>query len=118
MRASAFLIGTLLYATVAPAFAQTSSAPASSCVDVSVNDHRALSYACLNQQLAASTKLAPGLQPQLDAVVRAPGNQQAGQFNFAAFSIRMGNHLGKSAYPQRPPPPPPLPLLGVPVGTH
>jgi hypothetical protein len=99
---------------VAPAQTQASS----SCVDVSVNDHPALSYACLNQRLAASAH--PASQPpiQLDAVSQLPSNQQVGQFNFSAFSHQMGPNLGKSVKPWRPPPVQPLPLLGVPVGTH
>jgi hypothetical protein len=122
MRASVLLIS-LLCMMSAPAMAQTSTTthsagPASSCVDVSVNDHPALSYACLNQQLGASANVAPGPQPQLDAVTHLPGNQQVGQFNLSALSIRMGGNLGKSVYPQRPPPAAPPPVLGVPVGTH
>jgi hypothetical protein len=100
---------------VAPAQTQT---PSASCVDVSVNDHPALSYACLNQRLAASAH--PASQPpiQLDAVSQLPSNQQVGQFNFSAFSHQMGPNLGKSVKPWRPPTVQPLPLLGVPVGTH
>jgi hypothetical protein len=119
MRASVLLISSL-YLMSAPLLAQTSihtAGQASSCVDVSVNDHPALSFACLNQQLGASANVAPGPQPQLDAVAHAPSNQQAGQFNFSALSIRMGNNLGKSVYPQRPPPLAPMPLFGVPT-TH
>ena len=125
MRSSVLLISILLWLMSAPVTAQTvapvhavPSGQASSCVDVAVNDHPALSYACLNQQLAASADASSGPQPQLDAVTHAPSNQQLGQFNFSALSIRMGNNLGKSVYPQRPPPPAPMPLLGVPVGAH
>jgi len=120
MRASVLLIGSL-YLMSAPLVAQTSiraTGQASSCVDVTVNDHPALSYACLNQQLGESANAAQGPQPQLDAVTHAPSNQQVGQFNFSALSNRMGSNLGKSAYPQRPPPLAPLPLFGVPAGTH
>lgn len=122
MRASVLLISTLL-TTSAPLLAQTSAAirpagQASSCVDITVNDQPALSYACLNQQLIASAEVVPGPQPQLDAVARAPSNQQAGQFNLSALSIRMGSNLGKSVYPQRPLPATPPPLLGVPIGAH
>jgi hypothetical protein len=116
MRASVLLIG-MVYMMSAPVMAQTSTAESSSCVDVAVNDHPALSYACLNQQLGKAANAASGPQPQLDAVTHAPGNQQVGQFNFSALSIRMGNNLGKSVNPQRPPPVT-LPLFGVPVGTH
>ncbi|MFC3653151.1 hypothetical protein ACFONN_16445 [Dyella humi] len=114
------LLGTLCLAStyamaqaVAPA-----QAPASSCVDVSVNDRPALSYACLNQRLASSANQASAPQVQLDGVARSPSNQQVGQFNFSAFSHQMGSNLGKSVTPQRPPPLVPLPLLGVPIGTH
>jgi hypothetical protein len=122
MRASIVLISTLFMAS-APAMAQTSASihpagQASSCVDVAVNDHPALSYACLDQQLSASAGAAPTAQNQLDAVTHAPSNQQVGQFNFSALSIRMGDNLGKSVHPQRPPPAAPPPLLGVPVGVH
>jgi hypothetical protein len=95
--------------TVAPAHTQSSS----SCVDVSVNDRPALSYACLNRQLATSANPAARPDIPLDAVTRAPSNQQVGQFNFSAFSHRMGSNLGKSVTPQRPPPAPPPPMLGV-----
>ena len=124
MRGWALLIAVLCMAS-APIVAQmpaptrpSSSHSSSSCVDVSVNDHPALSYACLNQRLAESTGASAGPPLQLDAVTREPSNRQVGQFNFAAFSIRMGNSLGKSVVPQRPPPAAPLPLLGVPVPVH
>lgn len=121
MRTSMLLISTL-YLMSAPLMAQTSvphgAGPSSSCVDVTINGHPALSYACLNQQLAASSQATAGPQPQLDAVTHAPSNQQAGQFNFSALSHRMGSNLGKSASPQRPPPPPPLPIFGVAPVTH
>ncbi|MBE1162412.1 hypothetical protein [Dyella acidiphila] len=125
MRASRLLIGFLCGISSlmsAPLPAQTSATPhaaaGAACVDVTVNDHPALSYACLNQQLAASAQAPPGLQPQLDAVAHAPGNQQVGQFNYSTLSIRMGGNLGKSVYPQRPPAAAPPPLLGVPVPAH
>ncbi|WP_115495592.1 hypothetical protein [Dyella monticola] len=86
---------------------------ATSCVDVSVNDQRSLSYACLNQRLASAIQPTPPSPIQLDAVAHAPGNQQVGQFNFSAFSHQMGNSLGKSVIPQRPPPAAAPPLLGV-----
>lgn len=96
----------------AVACAQTTSP---SCIDVSVNDRPALSYACLNQRLASSTHPSPEPQVQLDAVAHLPSNQQVGQFNFSAFSHQMGNSLGKSVIPQRPPPVSRPPLLGVPI---
>lgn len=114
------LLGTWCLAVTAAmvqavACAQTASP---SCVDVSVNDRPALSYACLNQRLASSTHSPSQTQLQLDAVAHAPSNQQVGQFNFSAFSHQMGNSLGKSVVPQRPPPISPPPLLGVPIVTH
>lgn len=99
----------------APVPAQTGSP---SCVDVRVNDQPALSYACLNQRLAMSAHAGSAPSVQLDVVAHAPGNQQVGQFNFSAFSHQMGNSLGKSVTPQRPPAAPPPPLLGVPFGVH
>lgn len=99
----------------AVASAQTA---ASSCVEISVNDRPALSYACLNQRLASATQAAPAPNIALDPVTRAPPNQQVGQFNFSAFSHQMGTSLGKSVTPQRPAPAPAPPLLGVPRGAH
>lgn len=116
----AVLLGMLSLAS-APAMAQTVASAqtgSSSCVDVSVNDRPALSYACLNQHLASAAHPASTPQVQLDAVAHAPGNQQVGQFNFSAFSHQMGSSLGKSVMPQRPPPSAAPPLLGVPIGTH
>ena len=124
MRGS-LLLSIALFVTSVPIAAQTSipagtNSPSAtnSCVDVSVNDHPALSYACLNQRLAESAGAAAGPSVQLDAVAHQPGNQQVGQFNFSTLSIRMGNALGKSVVPQRPPPAPPLPLFGVPPPAH
>ena len=118
MRPSIWLLSVFCL-TSAQAMAQMKSAAASaSCVDVTVNDHPALSYACLNQRLALVANTPPGPQLQLDAVTSAPSNQQLGQFNFSALSHRMGDNLGKSVYPQRPPPAPPPPLFGVPIGVH
>lgn len=92
-------------ATVAKAPPRTDT-----CVDVSINDHPVLAYACLNHQLAPDTSAPPA--PGLTAAVAAePSNRQVGQFNFSAFSNRMGDQLGKSVHPQRPPPPVPPPLL-------
>lgn len=115
---SALLLGTLYLAAAGTAAVAPAQTPASSCVDVSVNDHPALSYACLNQRLASSAQQAPALQVQLDLVAHAPSNQQVGQFNFSAFSHQMGSSLGKSVMPQRPPPLAAPLLLGVPVGMH
>ena len=119
------LLSIVFSMTSAPIVAQTSiptvvDSPnaTSSCVDVSVNDHPALSYACLNQRLAVSAGVSNASSMQLDTVGHEPSNRQVGQFNFSALSIRMGNALGKSVVPQRPPPAPPLPLFGVPPPAH
>ena len=101
---------------MAQAVAPAQTHASSSCVDVSVNDHPALSYACLNQHLAVSAHPAPQPSIQLDAVTQLPSNQQVGQFNFSAFRNQMGPNLGKSVKPWRPPPLQPLPLFGVPAG--
>ncbi|HEY9130358.1 MAG TPA: hypothetical protein VIM98_01270 [Dyella sp.] len=76
---------------------------ADTCVDVSINDRPVLAYACLNRQLAPS--MSAPFTPNLTAgVAHDPSNRQVGQFNYSAFSNRMGNQLGKSVHPQRPPP--------------
>ncbi len=90
-----------------PVAAQTSEAKHDTpvCVDVTVNDQHMLTYDCLNRQLAPpATKPAQPMAGSAGDIVRQPSNQQVGQFNFSAFSERMGSNLGKSAYPQRPPP--------------
>jgi hypothetical protein len=107
-----WLVASAAVMVQAVACAQTASP---SCVDVSVNDRPALSYACLNQHLASSARPPSQPQPQLDAVAHAPSNQQVGQFNFSAFSHQMGNSLGRSVTPQRPPPISSPPLLGAPT---
>jgi hypothetical protein len=124
MRASLLLSIAVMTAPVS-SMAQTSmhagaasAAAGASCVDVSVNDHPALSYACLNQHLAEASGTSGAPTVSLDDVTHEPSNRQLGQFNFSALSIRMGNALGKSATPQRPPPPAPLPLFGAPPPVH
>lgn len=111
------ILGVLAFvlAVCPPLAAQTAGArhDAPVCVDVTVNDQYALTYECLNRQLTpaatASTLSAVG---SADAIVRQPSNQQVGQFNFSAFSQRMGANLGKSAYPQRPAPTQQAPPFG------
>jgi hypothetical protein len=116
------LMSVIVSIASAPALAQTSIqegvGASTSCVDISVNDQPALSYACLNQRLAAAAGAGNTPSIRLDAVAHAPSNQQLGQFNFSALSNRMGNALGKSATPQRPPPLAPLPLFGKPAPAH
>jgi hypothetical protein len=117
----------LLCALAAQAMGQAASpsgdatpGAANSCVDVTINGHQALSYDCLNRRLMSSATMSSGNQlGDLDAVTREPSNRQVGQFNFSALSNRMGNQLGHSVTPQRPPsPPPPTTLLGMPIGVH
>jgi hypothetical protein len=95
---------------------------ASTCVDVTINGHPVLAYDCLNQRLASQAAAAGAATPAPDssAVARLPSNQQVGQFNFSAFSHRMGSNLGKSAVPQRPPTlsGSTAPLLSAPVSGH
>lgn len=95
-----------------PGRASSAGAHGDACVDVSINDRPVLAYACLNRRLApvASSPVSADL---VAPVARDPSNRQVGQFNFSSFSHRMGDQLGKSVQPQRPPPPAPPPLLGV-----
>ena len=118
---SSLMLGALCLASasvMAQAVAPAQTTRTSSCVDVRINDQPALSYACLNQRLASAAHPVPAPQIQLDAVAQLPSNQQVGQFNFSAFSHQMGNSLGRSVTPQRPPPITTPPSVGVPIGTH
>lgn len=80
------------------------------CVDVQIGTERY--YDCLNQALA---RLVPS--ERFSAAQNAPyaatsPPAQVGVFNRAATAERMGNALGHSAFPQRPPPPVfPTPLM-------
>jgi hypothetical protein len=81
------------------------------CVDVQVNGHAVLSYACLSRQMlpaagSTSTLAVAG------AVENVSSNRRVGQYNQSAFGQRMGDNLGKSVHPARPAPPPPaLPVV-------
>lgn len=100
------LLGLALPVAAAAQQAASARKPAdSACVDVEVNGYRALSYECLNAQIAPAPN-APRDNPALASqdIVSRPGNQ-IGQFNRAATSNRMGNTFGASARPQRPPRP-------------
>lgn len=103
-----FLSGLALSATAVAQSDGTAPPPsptASPCVDVEVNGYRALSYECLSAQIAPSPQR-PVDNPALASkgTLSLPGNQ-LGLFNRSATSNRMGNTLGTSAYPQRPPRP-------------
>jgi hypothetical protein len=86
-------------------------AGAGTCVDVQVNGHAVLSYACLSRQMlpaagSTSTLAVAG------AVENVSSNRRVGQYNQSAFGQRMGDNLGKSIHPARPAPPPPaLPVV-------
>lgn len=91
---------------------QPVAASADTCVDVQVNGHAVLSYACLSRQMlpaagSTSTLAVPG------AVENESSNRRVGQYNQSALGQRMGDNLGKSVHPARPPAasPPALPVL-------
>lgn len=84
--------------------ADAAPAPASSCIEVTVNGERVPSYDCMTDKLRPSAA-APGAANQglaSEAIVQRPSNQ-LGLFNRAATEHRMGNTFGTSVYPQRPP---------------
>lgn len=103
----------LLPCLATSARAQQPAAPATdTCVDVQVNGHAVLSYACLSRQMlpaagSTSTLAVAG------AVENVSSNHRVGQYNQSAFGQRMGDNLGKSVHPARPPAasPPALPVL-------
>lgn len=110
-----FVLATLvlLPCLAVPAWAQHPAAAGDdTCVDVQVNGHAVLSYACLSRQMlpaagSTSTLALPG------AVEDVSSNRRVGQYNQSAFGQRMGDNLGKSVHPARPPAasPPALPAL-------
>lgn len=78
------------------------SAADNTCVDVQVNGRAVLSYACLSRQMlpaagSTSTLAVP------DAVRNVSSNRRVGQYNQSALGQRMGDNLGKSVHPARPP---------------
>ena len=77
-------------------------AQATTCVEPAHAGSVALSYACLNQQLATS----PGMPSPLDTndIRKVPSNR-LGLYNAAALGQRMGTNLGRSVQPYRPPAP-------------
>jgi hypothetical protein len=81
---------------------QPAAAGNDTCVDVQVNGRAVLSYACLSRQMlpaagSTSTLAVPG------AVENVSSNRRVGQYNQSSFGQRMGDNLGKSVHPARPP---------------
>jgi len=100
-------LGTML---VAMAWGQSpASMPAANppvCVNAEIDGVHALSYACLNRQLAPSA--AAGASMASGVPTDAPSNR-LGIFNQSAERNRFGNNWGKSVTPQRPPAVPVVP---------
>ncbi|WP_250628113.1 hypothetical protein [Pinirhizobacter soli] len=99
----------------APVHAQNepSRAPVNdTCVDVQVNGRAVLSYACLSRQMLPAAGSTSTLAVA-DGVQNVSSNRRVGQYNQSAFGQRMGDNLGKSVHPARPPAasPPALPVL-------
>jgi|GEM_PF-616860 hypothetical protein len=112
LRKFAFAVMAVLPCLATPARAQTAAAGSDTCVDVQVNGHAVLSYACLSRQMlpaagSTSTLAVPG------GVQDVSSNRRVGQYNQSALGQRMGDNLGKSVHPARPPAasPPALPVL-------
>jgi hypothetical protein len=75
------------------------------CVDVQVGNERVSDLDCINRQLRLHVEQehsAPAPSPPIDA---RSSSTAVGTANQAAAGQMMGNALGKSAQPQRPPPP-------------
>ncbi|MCA1325587.1 hypothetical protein [Herbaspirillum sp. alder98] len=102
----AFVACALLWPAI-PAHAESAPAPAPSpaCVEVEVNGVRSQSFACLTEKLqpaSGAQQAKPSSPMTSEQIINQPGNQ-LGVFNRAALSNRMGNTLGTSVIPQRPP---------------
>jgi len=87
--------------------AAQASADTPACMEVEVGGQRAPpSVECLTQKLAPPARPSEpadrGAALASEAIVQRPSNQ-LGLFNRAATGHRMGNQLGHSAFPQRPP---------------
>ena len=94
---------------------QPAATGADTCVDVQVNGHAVLSYACLSRQMLPAEGSTSTLAVA-DGVQNVSSNRRVGQYNQSAFGQRMGDNLGKSVHPARPAAPPPPPLLPKPGG--
>ncbi|HKS35047.1 MAG TPA: hypothetical protein VJS14_15080 [Enterobacteriaceae bacterium] len=81
-----------------------------SCVSVVVNGINTPSWECLSRQLQSPEQRDrisknKQLAPLSERQASRPSNA-IGLFNYSATSVRMGNHFGTSAAPQRPTAPP------------
>lgn len=72
------------------------------CVQPAKAGSAALSYECLNQQLATPT---PMPSPLDSNDIRQQPSNHLGLYNAAALGQRMGTNLGRSVHPYRPPTP-------------
>jgi len=95
----------LLFVLAAPALAQTTPAPAQTCVQVQIAGQSASSLACLNQELKNQALAASGqAAPAAPLTAGSPANT-TGSFNEAGVAEQYGKNFGISAVPYRPPPP-------------
>ncbi len=85
------------------AMAAPAGDPSGTCKEVEVNGYRAVPYSCLGQAMTPPEQPAhpnPALANS-DISKQQPNN--IGQFSQSALRNRMGDNLGKSVKPQRPP---------------
>lgn len=85
------------------AVAKPANTLAETCKEVVINGYRSMSYSCLGQAMTPSTLGAQRSTslPASDISQKQPNNN--GLFSQSALRNRMGNNLGKSVTPQRPP---------------
>lgn len=107
-----YLIYRLPALTVAISFISAHAAPveptpatANACVEVDVDGHRTVPVSCLGDKMAAPQQPATAKRQQatdgLDIGTIQPN--RLGQFTQSGLRNRMGNTLGTSIKPQRPP---------------
>lgn len=94
-----------LFSAVAAYAGDTSQAEADSCIEVVVDGQRALPLDCYTRMMTPEPqKTHPTHNPAFDSADVAKRQPNAiGQFSQSALRNRMGNNLGHSAKPQRPP---------------
>ncbi|HCP78298.1 MAG: hypothetical protein CML16_15665 [Pusillimonas sp.] len=101
------LIAILLHTSVIAADDEVStaksSAPPNTCVDVEVDGYRALSYDCLSLQMTPTPRHTSNNPALVSAEIARQLPNRLGLITQSGTSNRMGNQLGKSAFPQRPP---------------
>jgi hypothetical protein len=92
----------MMAAGCAIACGHASSEPsnAASCVDVDVQGHRVLPYACLGTLLDARHPSGPA--PLTGSPLADGSSNTRGEFNASGFAHRMGSNLGTSVEPFRP----------------